>query len=64
MSASDIREAVETNATGPKRAKGDEGEVEQHSLSEQDAIASKAVANEAAAQPHRGIRFTQISPPG
>lgn len=31
----DLSSQIETNAAGPKKAKSDEGEFEQHSLSEQ-----------------------------
>ena len=33
--ADDVKDAIEKNAKGPRRAKGDVGEVQQHSLKDQ-----------------------------
>lgn len=50
MTDQNVRDEIETNAEGPKRMKGDQGEVEQHGLADQIAAdrylkGSSAVAN-------------------
>lgn len=60
----DIEDVVLTNAAGPKRVKGDMGEVEQHSLKDQIALADRAAAKKAAANRRRGLRFSKLVPPG
>ena len=62
--ADTIEQAIEENALGPKRATGDEGSVEQHSLLDQIA-ADKHLATRAAVRlRRRGIRFIRLIPPG
>lgn len=60
----DPNEAIELAALSPKRVKVGNQEIEQHSI--QDLIAARdAVANQTAAtQPHFGLRFTKLVPPG
>jgi len=59
-----VEESIRDNAAGPRRARGDSGEVEQHSLAEQIAadryLASKDAANKAG----RGLRVSKLVPPG
>lgn len=62
--ADEIKDAIEANAIGPRRVTGDEGSVEQHSLSDQIAADKHLSERTAAALPHRGIRFTQLVSPG
>jgi len=60
-----IEQAIRDNLAGPRRAQGDSGSVEQHSL--QDMIAAdKYLAQKAAASRTRGLPFrvTRIIPPG
>ena len=61
---SDLEDNIRDNAAGPKRAKGDSAEVEQHSLPDQIA-ADKYLASKAAAKKKGlGIKLTKLVPPG
>ncbi len=73
--ADDVKDAIEKNAQGPRRAKGDVGEVQQHSLKDQpltsgvdvkgQADADRYLASrEARSKPHKSLRFAKLSPPG
>ncbi|MCS6896464.1 MAG: hypothetical protein NZM29_00695, partial [Nitrospira sp.] len=60
----ELDDAIEENAKGPAKASGDAGSVEQHPLPDQIA-ADRCLASKAAAkQPHRGLWFNKIVPPG
>ena len=62
--ADDLEQSIRENAAGPKRAKGDSAEMEQHSLPDQIA-ADKYLASKRAAQGKGlGIRLTKLSPSG
>jgi len=62
--ADEIDKTIEENAKGPKRASGDSGSVEQHSLGDQIA-ADKYLASKKAAQSKRlGIRMSKLVPSG
>ena len=62
--ADEIDKTIEENAKGPKRASGDAGSVEQHSLADQIA-ADKYLASKAAGEgTGLGIRRIKLSPPG
>lgn len=60
----DLEQNIKDNAAGPKRAQGDAGSVEQHSLKDQVEadryISSKGVS----ANPAKAVRFTRLVPPG
>lgn len=62
--AEPLDDEIRENATGPAKAAGDSGSVEQHRLSEQIEadryLAGKAAANSKS----RGLRFTKFIPPG
>ena len=59
-----LEETIAENAAGPKRAQGDAGSVEQHSLQDQIA-ADRYLASKAAVQRRgKGLRLTKIVPPG
>lgn len=61
--AEDLGEAIRENAQGPKRAQGDSGSVEQHSL--QDQIeADRYLASKQAAKKGVGVKMTKVVPPG
>lgn len=60
----ELKDAIVANATGPKRAQDDAGSVEQHTLPDQIEAARFVQGSEAAAKPHRGLRFTRLVPPG
>ena len=55
---------IRDNASGPKRAKGDSGEMEQHSLTDQIAADKYLASKNAAAGKGLGIRLVKISPGG
>ena len=62
--ADDLEDEITDNASGPKRVKGDMGEVEQHSLKDQIAADQYLAAKAAARTKKRGLRFTKLVPPG
>ena len=55
---------IRENAAGPKRAKGDSGEMEQHSLTDQIAADKHLSSKAAAAGKGLGIKLAKISPGG
>jgi len=63
----EIRTAIETTASGPKRVRTDAGEVEAQDI-EQQIAADKYLAARAAVSgsgnTRRGLRFNKIVPPG
>ena len=59
----DLEDAIQENASGPRRARGDSGEVEQHDLSDQ-IEADRYLNSKRAAKKGVGVRFTKLSPPG
>lgn len=62
--AENLADTIEDNATGPKKASGDTGSVEQHPLADQ-IEADKYLASKKAAQAKGlGIKLTKISPGG
>lgn len=62
--AGEIETAIVENATGPAKASGDAGSVEQHSLQDQIA-ADKYLASKAASRAkRRGLVFNKLVPPG
>jgi hypothetical protein len=60
----DLSDAIAENAAGPKRAKGDQGEMEQHSLKDQVEADRYLRNREAAKAGPRALRFSRIVPPG
>ena len=60
----ELDEAILENATGPARASGDSGSVDQHPLPDQITVAKYRAARTAVARPHRGLYFTKLVPPG
>lgn len=60
----DLADAIAENAAGPKRAKGDNGEMEQHSLQDQIAADRYLRNREAAKAGPRALRVSRIVPPG
>ena len=59
----DLENTIRENASGPKRARGDSGEMEQHSLAEQ-VEADRYLNSKQAMKKGRGFRITKLSPPG
>ena len=64
MSDTTIETAIKDNANGPKRASGDAGSVEQHSLTDQIAADKHLGAKEAMKTKGLGIKLLKISPGG
>lgn len=62
--AKDLDKTIRKNAKGPKRARGDSGEMEQHSLTEQIEADRYLNSKEAAKSKGLGIRMTKLVPPG
>jgi hypothetical protein len=59
-----LEQAIADNASGPRKAQGDSGSVEQHSLKDQ-IEADRYLASKAAAKRRdRGLRMSRIAPPG
>ena len=61
---SPLDETIRQNASGPKKAKGDSAEIEQHPLSEQIAADRYLNSKKAARAKGLGIRKTKLVPPG
>jgi hypothetical protein len=60
----DLEDTIKENATGPKRAKGDSTEMEQHSLPDQIAADRYLASKNAAKKKGLGIKTTKLVPPG
>jgi len=62
--AENLDTQIRDNASGPKKATGDSGSVDQHSLNDQIA-ADRYLASKAAVRSKGlGIRFSKLVPPG
>jgi len=59
-----LENAIEENATGPKKASGDAGSVEQHSLKDLIEADKHLAAKKASAAKGLGIKLAKISPGG
>jgi hypothetical protein len=60
----DLDNTIQENAAGPRKASGDAGSVEQHSLTDQIAADKYLQSKEAAATKGLGIKLLKISPGG
>ena len=60
----ELRQAIETTATGPKRVRTDAGEVESQDLEKQIAADKYLSGKTATSTKHRGLRFNVMVPPG
>jgi len=60
----ELDSSIKENAAGPRKASGDSGAVEQHSLADQIAADKHLASKQAAAGTGLGIRRAKISPPG
>lgn len=64
MSSDDLEKTIRENAAGPKKAKGDAAEMEQHPLKDQ-LEADKYLASKAALKSKKlGLKFAKLVPPG
>lgn len=64
QSTNNLATAIQENAVGPKRAAGDSGSVEQHSLADQIAADKYLASKKATRSKGLGIRMTKLVPPG
>jgi len=62
--AENLDTQIRDNAAGPKKATGDSGSVEQHSLNDQIAADRYLASKKAARSRGLGIRLTKLVPPG
>ena len=62
--SSDLSDTISQNAAAPRRVKGDEGEVEQHSLTDQIAADKHLATVSGADHPARRLRFARCRSPG
>ena len=62
--ADDLEDSIRENAAGPKRAKGDSAEMEQHSLPDQIAADKYLASKQASRKKGLGITLKKLSPPG
>lgn len=60
----DLSETVTDAAEGPRKASGDAGSYESHSLPDLIKADQYTKASTGAEKPHRGLRFTKLIPPG
>lgn len=62
--AEDLSNSIQTNASGPKKASGDAGSVEQHPLADQIQADKYLESKKASRTPGLGIKLAKISPGG
>jgi hypothetical protein len=60
----DLQETIRENAAGPKRAKGDSAEMEQHPLPDQIAADRYLASKNATKKKGLGVSFKKLVPPG
>ena len=59
----DLHDIIKENLKSPRRAKGDSGEIEQHSLKDQ-IVADKYLKSQEATRRGLGAIFKKLVPPG
>jgi hypothetical protein len=62
--AENLDETIRQNASGPAKAAGDAGSVEQHKLTEQIEADRYLASKEAARSKSRGLVINKLVPPG
>lgn len=62
--ADDLQDTIRDNAAGPKRAKGDSAEIEQHSLPDQIAADRYLASKGATRKRGLGLALKKLCPPG
>ncbi len=60
----DLDETIHQNASGPAKAAGDAGSVEQHKLSEQIEADRYLASKQASRSKSRGLVINKLVPPG
>ena len=61
--AEDLDSTIRNNANGPRRARGDSGEMEQHNLKDQ-IEADRYLNSKQAVKNGLGVRISKLVPPG
>ncbi len=64
MAETPLDDAIRDNAGGPKRASGDAGSVEQHSLKDQIEADRYLNSKNATKNKNLGVKITKLVPPG
>lgn len=59
-----LQQSIEENAAGPKKVKGDSGEVEQHALKDQIEAARFLASQKAASGKGLGVKVSKMVSPG
>ena len=62
--ADDLTQTIQDNASGPKRATGDSGGVEQHALKDQIDADRYLESKKAARKQGLGVKLVKLSPSG
>ncbi|HOI55429.1 MAG TPA: hypothetical protein PLP01_09295 [Phycisphaerae bacterium] len=62
--AENLDNTIRDNAAGPKKATGDSGSIEQHSLTDQIAADKHLASKQAASGKGLGVKLVKLSPPG
>lgn len=62
--AEELEDTIRQNAAGPKRAKGDSAEMEQHALPDQIAADRYLASKNAMKKKGMGATFKKLVPPG
>ena len=62
--ADELDNTIRENASGPKRASGDSGSVEQHSIADQIAADKHLASKQASRAKGLGVKLAKISPGG
>ena len=62
--ADDLDDAIRHNASGPAKAAGDAGSVEQHKLTDQIEADKYLASKQAARSKSRGLVINKLVPPG
>jgi hypothetical protein len=62
--ADDLDDAIRQNASGPAKAAGDAGSVEQHKLTDQIEADKYLASKQAARSTSRGLALNKLVPPG
>lgn len=60
----DLKDVIQENAAGPKKAQGDAGSVEQHGLQDQIAADRYLASKRAVASKTKGLQLSKLVPPG
>lgn len=60
----DLTNTIQDNASGPRRAAGDSGSVEQHGLNDQIDADRYLESKKATRKKGLGVKFVKLTPPG